>query len=121
MAWTQSWSRIVSRAQQLRPVIDARVLAFVAEHEFAPSDFPRAGLHLFRLSRDVTQLLLHKASLPGREIEAAAEWMVKTIVKCAGVKIGWRSITLGGRKPPVCSSLLSLRRELPFGCRLTRI
>jgi hypothetical protein len=37
-----------------------------------------------RLSRDVTQLLLHKALLPAREIEEAAEWMVGTIVKRAG-------------------------------------
>ena len=34
-----------------------------------------------RLSRGVTQLLLHKASLPAREIGEAAEWMVRTIVR----------------------------------------
>jgi hypothetical protein len=37
-----------------------------------------------RLSRDVTQLLLHRASLPAQEIEQAAEWMVGSIVKCGG-------------------------------------
>jgi hypothetical protein len=37
-----------------------------------------------RLSRDVTQLLLHSASLPAREIKEAAEWMVRTILHCAG-------------------------------------
>ena len=66
--------------EPLRPVIDARVFAFVAEHEFARSDFPQAGLHVFRLSRDVTQLMLHSVSLPGREIEEAAEWMQTAIM-----------------------------------------
>ena len=33
----------------------------------------------------MTQLLLQKASLPSREIEEAAEWTVKTIVRCTGV------------------------------------
>ena len=44
-------------------------------------DFPQSGYNVHRLSRDVTQLLLHKASLPAREIEEAAEWMVKTVLK----------------------------------------
>jgi CRISPR-associated endonuclease Cas1 len=70
--------------EPLRPVIDAKVFAFVAEHEFARSDFPQSGYNVHRLSRDVTQTLLHKASLPAREIEAAAEWMLKTIMRCAG-------------------------------------
>jgi hypothetical protein len=40
-----------------------------------------AAPSVHRLSRDVTQLLLHQASLPSREIEDAAEWMVRTIVR----------------------------------------
>ena len=40
-----------------RPSIDAKVFAFVAEHEFARSDFPQSGYNVHRLSRDVTQLL----------------------------------------------------------------
>ena len=39
---------------------------------------------MHRLSREITQLLLYKASLPAREIEEAAEWMVGAIVRCAG-------------------------------------
>jgi CRISPR/Cas system-associated endonuclease Cas1 len=70
--------------EPLRPVIDAKVFAFVEAHEFARSDFPQFGYNVHRLSRDVTQLLLHEASLPSRKIEAAAEWMVRTIVRCAG-------------------------------------
>jgi hypothetical protein len=56
------------------------VFAFIEAHEFARRDFPQSGYNVHRLSRDVTQLLLHKCSLPSREIEAAAEWMVKTIL-----------------------------------------
>jgi hypothetical protein len=49
----------------LRPVINAQVSAFVAEH--ARSDFPQSGYNVHRVSGDVTQLLLHKASLPPRD------------------------------------------------------
>jgi CRISPR-associated endonuclease Cas1 len=70
--------------EPLRPEIDAKVFAFVAEHEFARSDFPQSGYNVHRLSRDVTHLLLHSASLPAREIGDAADWMVRTIVRCAG-------------------------------------
>jgi CRISPR/Cas system-associated endonuclease Cas1 len=70
--------------EPLRPAIDANVFAFVAAHEFARRDFPQSGYNVHRLSRDVTQLLLHKASLPAREIEEAAAWMMRTIARCAG-------------------------------------
>ena len=69
--------------EPLRPAIDAKVFAFVEAHEFARRDFPQSGYNVHRISRDVTQLLLHKASLPTGEIEEAAAWMVSTIVKCA--------------------------------------
>ena len=65
--------------EPIRPVIDAKVFEFIAEHEFARSDFPQAGANVFRLSREVTQLLLHRSSLPRREIEGVAEWMVNII------------------------------------------
>jgi CRISPR-associated endonuclease Cas1 len=65
--------------EPLRPAIDAKVFAFVAEHEFARRDFPPSGHNVHRLSREVTQLLLHRASLPSPEIQEAAEWMVRTI------------------------------------------
>jgi CRISPR-associated endonuclease Cas1 len=70
--------------EPLRPTIDAKVFAFVEAHEFARRDFPQSGYNVHRLSRDVTQLLLHSASLPSRVIEEAAEWMVRTIVRSAG-------------------------------------
>ena len=70
--------------EPLRPAIDANAFAFVAAHEFARRDFPQSGYNVHRLSRDVTQLLLHKASLPAREIGEAAAWMVRTIARCAG-------------------------------------
>jgi CRISPR-associated endonuclease Cas1 len=70
--------------EPLRPAIDAKVFAFVEAHEFARGDFPQSGYNAHRLSRDVTQLLLHSASLPSRDIEGAADWIVRTIVRCAG-------------------------------------
>jgi CRISP-associated protein Cas1 len=72
--------------EPLRPVVDAKVFAFVEANEFARSDFPQSGYNVHRLSRDVTQLLLHSASLSTREIEEAAEWMVKTICLFAKAK-----------------------------------
>jgi CRISP-associated protein Cas1 len=65
--------------EPLRPAIDAKVFEFVAEHEFARSDFPQSGYNVHRLSRDVTQLLLHKASLRASDIDGAADWMVGAI------------------------------------------
>jgi hypothetical protein len=62
-----------------RPSIDAKVFAFVEAHEFARRDFPQSGYNVHRLSRDATQLLLHEASLPARQIEETAEWIVGTI------------------------------------------
>jgi hypothetical protein len=61
--------------------IDAKVFEFIAEYEFARSDFPQTRYHVHRLARDVTQLLMHSASLPSRDIDDAADWMVKTIMK----------------------------------------
>jgi CRISPR/Cas system-associated endonuclease Cas1 len=70
--------------EPLRPAIDAKVFAFVEAHEFARRDFPQSGYNVHRLSRDMTQLLLHCASLPSSEIEDAADWMVTMIVRCVG-------------------------------------
>ncbi len=69
--------------EPLRPAIDAKVFEFVAEHEFARSDFPQSGYNVHRLSRNVTQLLLHSAALSAREIGDAADWMARTIRRCA--------------------------------------
>ena len=69
--------------EPLRPVIDAKVFAFVEAHEFARRDFPQSGYNVHRLSPDVTQLLLHKASLPVGKIDEAAEWMVRAIMRAA--------------------------------------
>jgi CRISP-associated protein Cas1 len=65
--------------EPLRPVIDAKVFAFVEAHEFARRDFPQSGYNVHRLSRDVTQVLLHSASLAASDIDDAADWMVRTI------------------------------------------
>jgi CRISPR-associated endonuclease Cas1 len=91
--------------EPLRPPIDAKVFTFIEAHEFARSDFPQSGYNVHRLSRDVTRLLLHEASLPLREIEEAAEWMVKTIVRCAGAsQARIRADRRGKPTPPSLSS-----------------
>ena len=82
--------------EPLRPEIDAKVFQFLTEHEFARSDFPQSGYNVHRLSRNVTQLLLHKASLPSREIEEAADWMARTVMRCAGASPAQMEAT--GRK-----------------------
>lgn len=82
--------------EPLRPVIDAKVFAFVEAHEFARRDFPQSGYNVHRLSRDVTQLLLHRASLSTREVEEAAGWMVRSIVRCAGA--AQAKVEAAGRK-----------------------
>jgi CRISPR-associated endonuclease Cas1 len=87
--------------EPLRPSIDAKVFAFIEAHEFARRDFPQSGYNVHRLSRDVTQLLLHKASLSSREIGSAAEWMVSAIV--------WRSSS-----PPGRGARRSALTELPL-------
>ena len=69
--------------EPLRPSIDAKVFAFIEANEFARRDFPQSGYNVHRLSRDVTQLLLHKTSLPLCAIEEAAAWMMRTIMRCA--------------------------------------
>jgi hypothetical protein len=86
----------VDAIEQLRPAIDAKVFAFVEAHEFARRDFPQSGYKVHRLSRDVTQLLLHKASLPAREIEEAAEWMVQMILN--SVRFATNANTMGDWK-----------------------
>jgi CRISPR/Cas system-associated endonuclease Cas1 len=65
--------------EPMRPAIDAKVFEFVAEHEFARSDFPQSGYNAHRLSRDVTQVLLPAASVPARDVDDAADWMVRSI------------------------------------------
>ncbi len=86
--------------EPLRPRIDARVFEFVAEHEFARSDFPQAGLNVFRLSRDVTSALLDEVMLPRAAIEGAAEWIVELIERDeprAGLRRATsRRVTAGG-------------------------
>jgi CRISPR-associated endonuclease Cas1 len=85
--------------EPLRPTIDAKVFAFVEAHEFARCDFPQSGYNVHRLSRDVTQLLLHKASLPLCAIEEAAEWMVKTLQRFGRAK---RSIGTPAARGDAC-------------------
>ena len=65
--------------EPLRPAIDTKVFAFIEAHQFARRDFPQSGYNVHRLSRDVTQLLLHSASLAARDIDDTADWMVRTI------------------------------------------
>jgi CRISP-associated protein Cas1 len=67
--------------EPIRPAIDARVFRFAAEHEFARSDFPQAGLNVFRLSRELTQLMLHAVILQRAVVDNAADWIAKLIAR----------------------------------------
>ncbi len=92
--------------EPLRPAIDARVFEFVAAHEFGRADFPQAGLNVYRLSRDVTQLMLHSVMLPSRDIEAAADWIEGLILASA------KSATFGQSKADAFPRSLTARRRL---------
>ena len=72
--------------EPLRPSISIKIFAF---HRGARvlhgAEHPQSGYNVHRLSQEVRQLLLHRASLPAREIEQAADLIVKTIsVACVG-------------------------------------
>jgi CRISPR-associated protein Cas1 len=99
--------------EPLRPVIDARVFAFIEKHEFARSDFPQSGYNVHRLSRDVTQLLLHKTSLPLCAIEEAAAWMMKTIMRCASQVPQSKANAVGKKKGRPARSSATSGRERP--------
>ena len=66
------------------PAIDARVFAFAREREFGRSDFPQAALNVFRLSRELTQLMLHCVMLPRGDVDEAADWMARLIARIGG-------------------------------------
>ncbi len=83
--------------EPLRPRIDASVFAFVAEHEFGRSDFPQAGLNVFRLSRDVTSALLGEVMLSRAAIDDAADWIAELVLANAGIDRAGRPV--GGRAP----------------------
>jgi hypothetical protein len=108
--------------EPLRPAIDAKVFAFIEAHEFARSDFPQSGYNVHRLSRDVTQLLLHKASLYAREIQDAAEWMVGAIVRSArAIPASVEAVerTTGrSRRNSASSEVLGPRSGRPFRCKV---
>jgi CRISPR-associated protein Cas1 len=84
--------------ESLRPAIDAKVFAFIEAHEFSRGDFPQSGYNVHRLSRDVTQLLLHRASLAAREIDDAAAWMVNAIQRCGQCAAVQKFTRLGRRR-----------------------
>lgn len=67
--------------EPLRPAIDAKVFEFARSREFSRADFPQAGLHLFRLSREVTAALLNEVILPHKAIDGAADWIAELVAR----------------------------------------
>ena len=63
------------------PLIDARVFKFIAQREFVRSDFPQPGRNAHRIDRAIIAELLRSALLPWKRIEAAAQWMARTVVE----------------------------------------
>jgi CRISP-associated protein Cas1 len=69
--------------EPLRPAIDAAVFKFARANEFGRADFPQAGLHTFRLSREVTQALLAQVMLPQKAIDDATDWIASMVSRLA--------------------------------------
>ena len=65
--------------EPLRPVIDANVFAYLANHTFSRSDFPQMSASSFRLSRPIITTLLSECALPTHAITAAAETMLQLV------------------------------------------
>jgi CRISPR-associated protein Cas1 len=65
--------------EPLRPMIDASVFAYLANHTFSRSDFPQTSASTFRLSRLVIATLLSECALPATTIGNAAEATLQLI------------------------------------------
>jgi CRISP-associated protein Cas1 len=72
--------------EPLRPIIDARVFRYIEGREFKRNDFVQTSASTYRLERDIIADLLTKVSLPQAEIDDAADYMLKTIERYAGVE-----------------------------------
>ena len=71
--------------EPLRPIIDARVFRYIETREFKRRDFVQTSASAYRLERDIIAELLTKVSLPQAEIDDAADYMLQTIERYAGV------------------------------------
>jgi CRISP-associated protein Cas1 len=70
--------------EPLRPVIDARVFAYVRSREFARADFPPSGVTQHRIARPVISEMLTETGLPEREIADAADFMLRIVERYSG-------------------------------------
>ncbi len=67
--------------EPLRAKINARVFAFIAEHEFGRSDFPASGINVHRLARPIIAELLQQCLLPEQDILDAAAWLRDLVMR----------------------------------------
>jgi CRISP-associated protein Cas1 len=67
--------------EPLRPAITASVFRYLTTHAFRRSDFPQVAASQFRISRPILTELLSTATLPTRDIETCAEWMLRLVVE----------------------------------------
>jgi len=67
--------------EPLRANINARVFAFIAEHEFGRSDFPASGINVHRLARPIIAELLQQCLLPEQDILDAAAWLRALVMR----------------------------------------
>jgi CRISP-associated protein Cas1 len=83
--------------EPLRPLITARVFAYIASRSFTRSDFPQTSATTFRLARDVIGEMLSTCSLPKREIASAADFMLALVLRLSpdhspGIERGTRRV-----------------------------
>jgi hypothetical protein len=86
--------------EPLRASINARVLAFIASHEFARNDFPASGVSTHRITQPIIAQLLARCLCSDREITEAAAWLRDLILFC-GARHAAR---LPGRQKPAGSA-----------------
>ena len=67
--------------EPLRAKINARVFAFIAEHEFGRSDFPASGINVHRLARPIIAELLQQCLLPEQDILDAVAWLRDLVMR----------------------------------------
>jgi hypothetical protein len=60
----------------LRPVITARVFHYITTRPFSRADFAQTSATQWRIIRPILTELLSTCTLPTRDIETCAEWML---------------------------------------------
>ena len=93
--------------EPLRPAIDARVFGYIAQREFARSDFPQTGAATFRLARPIIADMLSQCSLPECDVSDAADFMLRVIERYSGGERRLFKADMRRKKDPKAHALLT--------------